>query len=47
MEEFQINEHIHKLILESIVSFGPNGFGPNILCIPCIKKNYLLFNRCT
>lgn len=46
MEEYQISENIRKLILESIVSFGPNGYGPNILCIPNINKNYVLFNRC-
>lgn len=28
-----------------MVSFGPNGYGPNILCIPKINKKYLLFDR--
>lgn len=33
------------MINESMVSFGPNSFGPNILCIPFIKKGNSLFEK--
>jgi len=45
MQEYQINETVRKTIEENIVCFGPNGFGPNILCIPSLAKQHTLFNK--
>ena len=28
-----------------MVCFGPDGYGPNILCIPKLNKQYILFDR--
>lgn len=45
MKQFDVDSSIQELILNNTISFGPNGYGPNILCIPNIKSQYNIFER--
>ena len=45
MEELNVDENLRTILLENMVCFGPDGYGPNILCIPKINKKYLLSDR--
>lgn len=45
MAEYSVDENVRSIILENIVSFGPDGYGPNILCIPKMNNKYVLFDK--
>lgn len=43
MKQFEIESNVQELVMNNIINFGPNGYGPNIFCIPGIENRFTLF----